>query len=101
MTRVVVAGISDLAEIARICALETGIEIVAVLDAHAAEGKYLGLPVVHALREVSGLFDAVVITDLRTVQETFDAVVEEIGPERVLAPKLLGLRTGATSGALQ
>src|SRR6201985_745629 len=33
--RVVVAGVSDLAEIARICALETDIDIVAVVDANA------------------------------------------------------------------
>ncbi len=30
--RVVVAGVSDLAEIARICAIESGVEIVAIVD---------------------------------------------------------------------
>jgi DNA-binding MarR family transcriptional regulator len=98
MTRVVVAGISDLAEIARICALESGVEIVAILDPNATDAKYLGLPVVHTLREVTGPFDGVVVTELRLVQETYDAVVGEIGAERVLAPKLLGLRT---NGVLQ
>jgi hypothetical protein len=101
MTRVVVAGISDLAEIARICALESGVEIVAVLDPLATEAKYLGLPVVGALHDVGDPFDAVVITELRLVQDTFDAVAGAIGRERVLAPKLLGLRTRMNVEALQ
>src|SRR5262245_36743032 len=63
MSRVVVAGISDLAEIARICALDSGIEIVAVLDRNATDTKYLGLPVVRSLRDVPGVFDAVVVTE--------------------------------------
>jgi hypothetical protein len=99
ITRVVVAGISDLAEIARICALESGIEIVAVLDGDATESTYLGLPVVHALSDAPAPYDAVVITELRLVQETFDAVAGEIGLERVLAPKLLGLRPNGNGEA--
>lgn len=98
MSRMVVAGISDLAEIARICALDSGIEIVAVLDPNADAAKYLGLPVVRSLRDVPGVFDAVVVTELRLARETYDAVVGEIGAERVLAPKLLGLRA---NGVLQ
>lgn len=98
INRVVVAGISDLAEIARICALDSGIEIVAVLDANTTDARYLGLPVVRELRDVQGPFDAVVVTELRLVQETYDTIAKEIGTERVLAPKLLGLRT---NGVLQ
>jgi len=44
--RVVVAGVSDLAEIARICALESGIEIVAMVDAKASSATFVGVPVV-------------------------------------------------------
>ena len=99
MTRVVVAGISDLAEIARICALESGIEIVAVLDPTATEAKYLGLPIIHALTDTPKPFDAVVVTELRLAQKTYDTVVADIGSERVLAPKLLGLRPASTNGA--
>jgi len=98
ISRVVVAGISDLTEIARICALDSGVDIVAVLDSAATDSKYLGLPVVKTLGEVPGSFDAVVVTELRLVQEIYDAVAKEVGTERVLAPKLLGLRT---NGVLQ
>ena len=101
MTRVVVAGISDLSEIARICALESGVEIVAVVDPDADVSVYLGLPVVGTLTEVTTPFDAVVVTKLRLVQETYDAVAREVGADRVLAPKLLGLRANHRDGALQ
>jgi len=84
ISRVVVAGISDLTEIARICALDSGVDIVAVLDSAATDSKYLGLPVVKTLGEVPGSFDAVVVTELRLVQEIYDAVAKEVGTERVL-----------------
>ena len=101
MTRVVVAGISDLSEIARICALESGVEIVAVVDPTAEVETYLGLPVVGSLAEVAGPFDAVVVTQLRMVQETYDLVASAVGADRVLAPKLLGLRNHHRDGVLQ
>ncbi len=91
-SRVVVIGVSDLAEIARICALEAGIEIVAVVDAEASAQTFVGLPVAASLANVSGKFDAAIVTDLATPQETFDTVVAVLGMDRVLAPRLLGLR---------
>src|SRR6185369_9575163 len=51
MTRVVLVGVSDLAEIARICALEGGVEIIAVVDANTQATTYLGLPVLQNLSE--------------------------------------------------
>jgi DNA-binding MarR family transcriptional regulator len=91
-TRIVVAGVSDLAEIARICALETGIEIVAVVDGAAAQSTFVGVPVVNAFGNVPSTFDAVVVTDLRRAQEVFEEAVRAAGAGRVFAPKLLGLR---------
>jgi len=90
--RVAVAGVSDLAEIARICAFESGIEIVAVVDRSAAAQTFVGVPVVRNFGDVPGPFDAVVVTDLRAARETFQAAAAAVGADRVLAPKLLGLR---------
>ncbi len=101
MGRVVLAGISDLSEIAVICALESGVQIVAVVDAASDTESYLGHPVVPALADVRTPFDGVVLTRLRLVQETFDACASEVGAERVLAPKLLGVRAKRTDGTLQ
>src|SRR5262249_20347693 len=43
--RVVIGGKSDLAEIARICALDAGVEIVALVDPNVAAGTFVGLAV--------------------------------------------------------
>jgi hypothetical protein len=96
--RVVLAGVSDLAEIATICALEEGIAIVAVVDANAAGDRFIGTPVVRSLDAVAGEFDALVMTDLQATRESVKPVVGRIGAERVLIPALLGLRLDPTEG---
>ncbi|HZC58205.1 MAG TPA: winged helix-turn-helix transcriptional regulator [Xanthobacteraceae bacterium] len=90
--RVALAGVSDLAEIATICALEQGIAIVAVIDAKAAIDKFVGMPVVKSIAAVPGGFDALVVTDLQATRESVAAVADQIGAERVLVPALLGIR---------
>jgi DNA-binding MarR family transcriptional regulator len=90
--RVVVAGVSDLAEIARICALESGVEIVAMVDAKASSATFVGVPVVRTFDAVEDAYDAIVVTDLGAPQATFEAAAAILGPDRVLAPKLLGVR---------
>jgi DNA-binding MarR family transcriptional regulator len=98
--RVVVAGVSDLAEIARICALESGIEIAAIVDAKASSATFVGVPVVGSFAAVDGTFDAIVVTDLGAPQAAFDAAMAILGPDRVLAPKLLGMRPRPRQEAL-
>ena len=90
--RIAVAGASDLAEIARICALESGVEIVAMVDADASSTTFVGVPVVASFAAIEGTFDAVVVTDLGAPQATFEAAAAIVGPDKVLAPKLLGVR---------
>ena len=92
LTRLVLAGRSDLAEIAAICALETSVEIVAVVDAKSATPQFLGLPVVASFDDVAGGFDAVIVTDLLTPQETFGSAVERFGADRILVPNLLRMQ---------
>jgi DNA-binding MarR family transcriptional regulator len=90
-THIVIAGVSDLAEISAICALESGIEIRAVVDAASNLSRFVGLPVVRSYDAVEKEFEGVVVTDLNTGRETFDAAVSRFGVDRVLAPSLLGL----------
>ena len=89
LTRLVLAGRSDLAEIAAICALEAGVEIVAVVDAKSATPQLLGRPVIASFDDVAGPFDAVIVTDLLTPQETVASAVARFGADRVLVPNLL------------
>jgi len=90
--RIALIGVSDLAEIATICALEQGTTIVAVVDGKARSDRFVGTPVVASIDAVPGGFDALMITDLEATRESLKAVLSEIEAERVLAPALLGLR---------
>jgi DNA-binding MarR family transcriptional regulator len=91
--RIALIGVSDLAEIATICALEQGITIVAVVDAKARSDRFVGTPVVASIEAVPGGFEAVVITDLQATGDTVKAAVTALEPERVFVPALLGLRS--------
>ncbi|HZL30517.1 MAG TPA: winged helix-turn-helix transcriptional regulator [Pseudolabrys sp.] len=95
---VVLAGMSDLAEIAVICALERKIEIVAVVDPKVASTNFMGVSVVPSFEQVAAPIEAVIVTDLATPRETFDVAIERFGCERVWAPALLGLRVRAATG---
>lgn len=88
--RVVVAGKSDLAEIARICALDAGVDIVAIVDPLATATTFVGLAVVPDFNDAEP-FDAIVVTDHRATRATFEGAVARVGADRVLVPKLLGL----------
>jgi DNA-binding MarR family transcriptional regulator len=89
---VVLAGQSDLAEIAALCAMEHGVRIVGVVQKDAAKGQFIGLPVFDNFDAVSAGFDAVLITDLLSPRETCDAAVARFTVDRVLVPDLLRIR---------
>jgi DNA-binding MarR family transcriptional regulator len=90
--RIALLGVSDLAEIATICALESGADIVAVIDARSTLKTFIGIPVLSALDEICDQTDCFVLTDLKTAHQTAKAAVEKIGADRVLLPTLLGVR---------
>lgn len=92
--RIALIGVSDLAEIATICALEQSITIVAVVDAKARRDRFVGIQVVASLDAVPGGFDALVITDLATTRDTVKAALTSLEAERIFVPALLGLRPG-------
>jgi DNA-binding MarR family transcriptional regulator len=87
--RVGLAGVSDLAEIATICARESDVEIAAVIDGHSSHSQFVGFPVVPSYDSVSGSFDGIVVTDLKRTRETIAAAILWFGPHRVLVPALL------------
>jgi DNA-binding MarR family transcriptional regulator len=89
--RVALAGASDLAEIATLCAIEGGTEILAVVDANCKHSHFVGVPVLPSFELIADAFDGVVITDLTGAVETFSQAVQRFGAERVLAPAFLGL----------
>lgn len=95
-SRVVLIGVSDLAEIATICALEQGIAIIAVVDAACKADRFVGTPVVTTLDAVAGGFDALVVTDLQASRESVRAVADRFDG-RVFVPALLGIPINRTT----
>lgn len=92
IARVALAGKSDLAEIASICSMESGIGIVGIVDAALAGERFMGVPVVASFDELPQEPSAVIVTDLQRPAETCAAVVARFGQGRVLIPQLLRLR---------
>lgn len=88
--RVALAGTGDLGEIAAMCAADLPIDLAGFYDPSAHEGRFAGMPVYRALHQLRP-FDAVVVTDFREPQNTFDNLVLEIGADRVVAPALLAI----------
>jgi DNA-binding MarR family transcriptional regulator len=91
MARLVLAGISDLAEIAMLCAPEFGVSIVAVVDGDTQRPQFVGVPVVAAFDLVAGRFDAVLVTDMQNPAATFARAAAVVGADRVFVPTLLGM----------
>ncbi|GKQ52944.1 winged helix-turn-helix transcriptional regulator [Bradyrhizobium sp. Ce-3] len=97
--RVVLAGQSDLCEIAILCAVDGPISVLAIVDPDATVTRFIGVKVVSSYALVDEPFDAVVVTHLTGARNVFDQAVSEFGAEKVLAPDLLGLRPKQPQGA--
>lgn len=89
-SRIVFAGVSDLAEIARICALNGKVEIIAVVDPTCQAASFAGIPVFQSFDRVPDAFDSVIVTDLTAANETYREAVQRFGAERVFLPAFLG-----------
>jgi len=98
--RIALVGGGELAEIMVLSAADTPVEIVCVIDAEGGATSCAGRPVVRdlgtalALAQASGGLDALIVTDVRAPQDTFEAIAEaagDAGPgrDRVLVPALL------------
>jgi DNA-binding MarR family transcriptional regulator len=90
--KVVLVGQSDLAEIAALCALEQGVEIVGIVDPDAGRERFIGLPVLRRFEDACA--DAALITGLTDLPGLWDRAAGRFGPDRVFVPDLLrmGLR---------
>lgn len=97
-SRLVLAGKSDLAEIAMLCAVESGMAIVAIVDPLGDTDRFVGVPVVKSYGEVKGEYDAIIITDVSRASVSLAAANDARGAERVIVPALLGLRSSAGTG---
>jgi hypothetical protein len=86
--RVAFAGVSDLAEVGVICALDFPVKVVAAIDPARAGETFCGVPVKASVADC-GPIDAIIVTDLVNPERVYRAIAAEIGTERTLAPPLL------------
>ncbi len=98
--RIALVGGGELAEITVLSATDTPVEIVCVIDAEGGATSCAGRAVVRdldaalALAQASGGLDALIVTDVRAPQDTFEAIAKAavgvgLGRDRVLVPALL------------
>lgn len=92
-SRLLLSGKSDLAEIAILCAVESGMAVVAIVDPNCEAQSFLGVEVCKSFSDVKGGFDGVVVTNLVDAKSSFEVAVAACGADHVFVPALLGLRT--------
>jgi Winged helix-turn-helix DNA-binding len=92
LQRLALAGVSDLAEIAVLCAAESSVVISAVVDGKCERVRFLGVPIVRSFDAIDKEADGVLITDLVATADTIAAAVASFDIDKVLIPSLLRAR---------
>lgn len=85
---VILCGISDLAEIASLKAIESNIDISYVFDAKNNEQKFINKRVIRKITEVEH-DGAYLVTDLHNPKHQFDCLSEWVPNEKILVPDVL------------
>lgn len=88
LTRLVLVGGGDLAEIAVLAAWGEGATLVGIVDPRSNEARRFGLPVLRSIGEADRP-DAIVITDSKNPQATYDDATSVLDAWRVFAPAIL------------
>ena len=88
--RVLFCGISELAEIAAIRAVEHNIQVVGIFEPYAQQDRFLRLPVVRSLDDAQS-HDACLLTAVHDAGDFYNLLIEEVAPGLVLVPSILGL----------
>jgi DNA-binding MarR family transcriptional regulator len=100
--RIALVGKSELCEITILAASDYAVELVAIIDAEAAQttGTFMGIPVHAGADEVESV-DAFMITDMKAPQDTYEGLVETFAPERVLAMPFIGIHRENDTASLK
>ncbi len=92
-TRVLLSGVSELAEIATLRAGDHGIQLVGNYDPDCEQERFLQMPVLHELAHTPE-YDACLLTDLRASVARHADLRAILEPERLLVPGLLRASVG-------
>ncbi len=88
--RILLYGMSDLAEIATLRALEKDIQVIGILDPHTERRRFAGVSVWRELKD-AGAFDACMLTEINSPLLSYEQVLKSIELDRVLVPDILRL----------
>jgi len=89
--KVLLCGLSELAEIASLRASEQSIDIIGTLDRNATSKEFLGLPVWNSF-DLLPDFDACVVTKVNEPQRIIKYICTQVDPEIVFIPDILGIK---------
>jgi DNA-binding MarR family transcriptional regulator len=89
--RVLLCGISELAEIASLRAKEQGIKVVGILDRDSSAKEAIGIPVWTSVEDADE-FDACVITAINNPGETLAFIEKYVANDRIFIPEILGIK---------
>ena len=98
-SRIVLFGVSELAEIALLSAQEDNVSVTAVIHPGSNQDVFSGVPVIGNIDFAAEHdFDAVVITMTDAPQDAYDLMVERFGAQRVFAAPLLHVNCDGNGG---
>lgn len=92
--RILLCGVSELAEIALIRAMDAEIKITGIYDPKSSLEQLFSRPVWNDLAEV-GEFDTCFLADLNSPYEFYRTLIKEIDKEKILIPDVLGIKGNA------
>jgi DNA-binding MarR family transcriptional regulator len=95
LSRLILVGGGDLAEIAILAAWGEGLTPMALFDDRTNQDQHYGLKVIRSFEEI-GPFEALVITESRTPQQSYEEMRERLPEAQVLAPPLLKITRDRT-----
>jgi DNA-binding MarR family transcriptional regulator len=90
--RLLLCGVSELAEIASLRTDEHGVRIIGTFDPSSDRHRFVALPVWHRIEEVPD-FDACVLTAVNDPMVLYEEVVSKIRDKEILIPDVLGFKS--------
>jgi DNA-binding MarR family transcriptional regulator len=92
--KIIFCGISELAEIASLRALEFEITILGTLDIDSKKETFLHMPVWINIVDIPE-FDACLITSSENSSQYYDLLINYIDKEKIMVPSILGINHSA------
>ena len=83
-------GLTDISEIAVLCAPKFEVKIVGIVDKSSSLSEYSGIPILESIDEL-GVLDAIVITDLGDHQASLKHLSDFYPESRIFVPQILNL----------